>query len=208
VPSIVHPQAPQKVEQWIAAARNGSREALGQLLEACRQYLLLVANQELPANLRAKVGASDLVQDTCAEAQRDFGQFQGLSEPDLVAWLRRILRNNVANVSRHYYGTDKRQLALEVPLSAVPSGELAHARIVTVESPSELAQAREQSAALERALQQLSEHHRQVIVWRNRENRSFGEIGRLLGRSHQAARKLWARAIEHLQEIVASYESR
>ncbi len=40
---------------------------------------------------------------------------------------------------------------------------------------------------------------RQVIVWKQREDCSFEEIGRRLGRSDVTARKLWLRAIEALR---------
>src|SRR5262245_26207367 len=63
--------------RWLPAARAGSSEALGQVLEACRGYLLLIAGQELEPALRAKGGASDLVQQTFLEAQRDFAGFHG-----------------------------------------------------------------------------------------------------------------------------------
>src|SRR5262249_25191343 len=46
------------------AARAGSAQALGEALEACRGYLLQIARQELDADLQAKGGASDLVQET------------------------------------------------------------------------------------------------------------------------------------------------
>ena len=62
----------QSTADWLQAARDGSREAMGNLLEACRAYLLLVANRELAADLRAKGGASDLVQDTFLEGHRNF----------------------------------------------------------------------------------------------------------------------------------------
>lgn len=62
-----------KLANWIAAARDGSDDALGESLEACRAYLLLVARQEIDPALMAKAGASDLVQETFLEAQRDFG---------------------------------------------------------------------------------------------------------------------------------------
>src|SRR5262245_36626092 len=43
-----------------AAARAGSTEALGQLLDQFRLYLLEIANGELDAVLRNKVGPSDI----------------------------------------------------------------------------------------------------------------------------------------------------
>src|SRR5438874_308510 len=78
----------------LAAARGGCRQALGALLERYRDYLLLLARAELAPDLRPKEGASDLVQQTFLEAQRDFAAFQGRTEEELLAWLKRLLRNN------------------------------------------------------------------------------------------------------------------
>src|SRR5262245_15977187 len=51
---------PPPDDERLAAARDGSDAALGELLEGFRNYLLLVADRELPGDLRAKGGASDL----------------------------------------------------------------------------------------------------------------------------------------------------
>ena len=67
-------------------------------------------------------------------------------------------------------------------------------------SPSAEASAREQAEALQRALARLPEDYRRVVVLRYREERSFAEIGMLMDRSADAARKLWARAMERLRE--------
>src|SRR6516165_4530900 len=112
------PEPVADAAQWMAAAQAGSREALGHVLETFRGYLLLVANRQLDPELRAKGGASDLVQDTFLEAQRDFGQFHGASVDELRAWLRRLLLNNVANFTRHYRQRAKREVVREVPLEA------------------------------------------------------------------------------------------
>src|SRR6516162_6479595 len=105
----------------LAAARTGSSEALGQALQACRGYLLLLAKRELDPDLRAKGGASDLVQETFLEAQRDFAHFHGNSAEELRAWLRRLLLNNVANFTRQYRERAKRQVGREVSLEAAGS---------------------------------------------------------------------------------------
>src|SRR5205809_917594 len=122
-------ESQQQTDDRLAAARAGSSEALGQALEGCRRYLLLVADRELEPDLRAKGGASDIVQETFLEAQRDFTQFHGNSEQELLAWLRRILLNNVGNFSRRYCGTDMRDVGREVELpgdgsSSDQAGEL------------------------------------------------------------------------------------
>src|SRR5260370_1106609 len=66
-------------------------------------------------------------------------------------------------------------------------------------SPSGQVIAREQCEAVQRALQQLPEDYRQVIVWRYQEGSSFEEIAQRLQRSENAARKLWFRALERLE---------
>ena len=72
-------------------ARRGDDAALGQLLELYRNYLRLVARSLISAALRVKLEPSDLVQETFLKAHREFAQFAGRSEPELVAWLRQIL---------------------------------------------------------------------------------------------------------------------
>src|SRR6516165_4598279 len=100
----------EEAAQRLAAARSGSREALGQALEACRGYLHLLAQRELDPDLRAKGSASDLVQETFLEAQKDFGRFVGESEDELLAWLRQMLVHNLLNFTRRYRTTQKRKL--------------------------------------------------------------------------------------------------
>ncbi len=185
----------------LEAARGGSAEALGRLLEMCRPYLLSVGNQQIDVDLQAKAGASDLVQESFLEAQRDFGGFHGVTEPELLAWLRTILLNNFANLRRHYRETDKREVTREVALASVPAQELSAAQ-ATIDSPSRQARARERDQELERALQKLAEPSRLVIQWRSYERCSFEEVGRRLGRSAEAARKVWVRAIDELQQFL------
>jgi RNA polymerase sigma-70 factor, ECF subfamily len=187
------------VEQLIKAAHGGSGEALGRLMENCRRYLLLVANRELDSDLQAKAGASDLVQETFLEAQRDFAQFQGSTEAELLAWFRRILFNNLVNHARRYCETGKRQLAREVSIDAGgSSSNLARVLDADTSSPSERAMKREEAESTERALERLPEQYRQVIHLRERDGQSFEQIGQLMGRSADAARMLWFRAVEHL----------
>jgi RNA polymerase sigma-70 factor (ECF subfamily) len=190
----------------IRSARNGCPEALGRLLEECRPYLLLVANQELPARLRGKAGASDLVQETFLEAQGNFDRFHDQGEAELLAWLRAILLNNVSNLRRRYLATDKRQVERELPLAR--GNFRAHDMAASAPSPSSVAVARERDTALRQALERLPEESRQVVMWRNYHRLPFEEIGRRLGRSAEAARKVWVRAVERLQQELNTPDGR
>src|SRR2546430_10616716 len=103
----------QDPEQFLCLARAGSGPALGQLLELYRHYLALLARLQIGRRLQGKVDASDLVQETFLEAHRDFAQFQGLTEKELVSWLRQVLASNLANQVRRYFGTQRRDVRLE-----------------------------------------------------------------------------------------------
>jgi RNA polymerase sigma-70 factor (ECF subfamily) len=185
---------------WLAAARRGSSVALGQALETCRLYLLGIADEQLVADLRAKGGASDIVQQTFLEAQRDFAGFHGDSAEELRYWLRKLLLHNIADFTRRYRSAGKRQIAREVALARDSSAESVEKVLPTdTPTPSGRAIAREELVALHRALDRLPDTYRKVITWRYLEEQPFEEIAKRLDRSENAVRKLWLRAVERLR---------
>ena len=193
--------APHLLEDWLAAARGGSDEALGQALQACRLYLLMIAERELEPAVRAKGGASDLVQQTFMEAQGDFARFHGTDSTELRAWLRRLLLNNVANFRRHYRGTAKRRADRETPLDAGDSTRGGNGAWLADDTPSPSRQLmqEEKDQDLRRALDRLPPDYRQVLLLRYEEELPFEEVAQRMGRTANAARKLWSRAVEQLQ---------
>jgi RNA polymerase sigma-70 factor (ECF subfamily) len=197
--------APSVYAARLAAARAGSNEALGQSLEQFRRYLLEVARHAVGPALKSKGGASDLVQDTFLEAQRLFSRFDGASEAQLRAWLRCLLLHKAAKLGRRYGATAKRQLSREVPMGggdrAVRLSQIAGA----APTPSMAAVSAEQAQRLRAAIDQLPADYRLVITLRYSDGLAFDEVGRRTGRSADAARMLWARAVERLKhELVGA----
>jgi RNA polymerase sigma-70 factor, ECF subfamily len=173
-------------------------DAAAGLLERCRDYLLLVANAEVPQALRAKVAASDLVQQSIAEAWQDFDRFNGDSENELRAWLRNILLNNLRDAARAYLMSAKRDVAREVSLG---SGEFrADGRAIPARdpSPSACASAQEERLLVDQALVRLPESYARVIRLRNLEYLSFAAIAEQMKMDKECARKLWNRAVKRL----------
>ena len=199
-PDTTQETAEEKIAPQLATVRAGSTEALGQVLQLARQYLLGVANGELQAQVQAKAGASDLVQETFLEAQRIFHRFQGQTARELVGWLRGILLNKLAEVHRRYQGTDKRMVDREVSLDQAGDSRVASDPQAATPSPSSVVSLQEQTEAVRQALARLPEHYRQVIVWRQWEELAFEEIGARLHKSADAVRMLWWRAVERLQQ--------
>jgi RNA polymerase sigma-70 factor, ECF subfamily len=180
----------------IEAARAGDLEVLGLAVQAFRQYLMLIARQETEGDLRAKAGASDLVQETFMVAQKRFGSFSGRDEGELKAWLRAILKHRLAKFRSRFRGTAMRQAARELDLGrgrAIESipGELT--------SPSGVAQRLEERAALDHALSRLPDHHRKAVLLRHEQGLRFEQIAAELGTTTEGARKYWARGVERLR---------
>src|SRR5260221_9284925 len=151
-------EANDAVPEWLNAARKGEQAALGDALEACRAYLLYVAEHELDPLLRAKGGASDLVQQTFAKAHEHFQTFQGDTGAEWTAWLRRILVNNLANFRREWLQTEKRRTQQEVRIDDQDSTTTDRSWLAGNElTPSRHVMADEAKAALNKAMQQLPE---------------------------------------------------
>ena len=184
----------------LQGARADDGEAVGRVLESCRDYLRIVAERGLDADLVAKGGASDLVQETLLGAYRDIAAFHGRTRAELLAWLRKILRNNLADLRRRYRGTRKRRIALEQPMGDSSRDAPHEALPCDSVTPGARAVREEQAAALLAALGRIPEHYRQVVVWHQYDRLTFEEIGRRLGRSAESARKLWSRALIRLAE--------
>lgn len=174
----------------IAAVRGKAPEQLGALLDRYRSYLLAIATRELSPQLAAKIGASDLVQETMALGYGRFPSFRGTSSEQLGRWLRRILLNQIQNVAKSY-AADKRNAALEQPLDS---------RLVNGDpTASGAAVSREEWESFHAALARLPDDLRRVLLLRHRENLSFTEISRMLCRSDATVRRLWAAAVHQLQ---------
>jgi RNA polymerase sigma-70 factor, ECF subfamily len=189
----------------LTEARSGSGAALGELLERFREFLLLTAETALDSDVRPKVGASDLVQDSLIEAQRGFAGFRGRDENEFRGWLKRILINNLLNQYRQWKQSQRRQLGREVSLAEIGSGLQPHAG-PDRPSASAVASRHEQAQALQQAIDRLPDDHRDVIVLRHREQLGFEEIGRRMSRSTEAARMLWYRAFERLASELGGSE--
>ncbi len=189
----------------LMSAKDGEKEKLGQLLQLYINYLKILATTQLDNKLRNRVSPSDIVQETLLEAHRDFHQFRGQSEPELLSWLRRILIHNIGRVVERHILAEKRNVRREVSLDRVHQSmerSSIHMRQIADDgcSPSSAAQQGEHTRMLADHLAELPEDYRQVIVLRNLEGLPFKDVAESMGRSAGAVRMLWLRAIDALRD--------
>lgn len=197
---------PNEARQWLEAWRAGSGEApaaADALLRHYQPWLRMMARGQVDTHLGGKVGVSDVVQQTLAEAVRAFPGFRGTTDAEFAVWLRRILAHVLAHEVRKYRGTAKRDVAREVSfeleLDSVSQrlGDLIPGRETSPTAA--LAQA-EQQRQLAAVLERLPDDYRTVLVLRHLEGFSHEEIARRLGRNPGAVRMLWVRALARLRQ--------
>ena len=183
---------PEGFEYWIEAARLGSLNDLGRALEACRAYLMMIAESELGSSIRPKAGASDVVQESLLDGSHGFGGFRGQTGQEFLVWLRQILRYNLADLGRRHRIAECRAVGRETTLIAHPVDPRPTA-------PVDRLAAKERIDRMHTLIDSLPPNVRAVIDWRHRDGLGWEEIGNRLGKSAEAARKVWFRAIELLR---------
>jgi RNA polymerase sigma-70 factor (ECF subfamily) len=192
-------------EQLLRLVRAGSSAALGELLELYRDYLALLVRLQIGRRLQGKVDPLDVVQDTFLSAHRNFAQFRGTTEAELVGWLRQILASRMADLLRRFHGAQRRDVRLEREL-AVELDESSRVMdkgfVAPGSTPSHQAARREQAVLLAEALGRLPEDYREVIVLHHLEDLSFPEVARRMGRTVNSVKNLWIRALTRLRRTL------
>lgn len=131
------------------------------------------------------------MQSAQLEALRDLASFRGSSEGEFRSWLRHILRNNVIDLKR----ARERRLPRAGP-EAAPVEEQCD---LDDRSPSSQVSAGELGDKLRSAIGELPPDERMVIEMHYFQGKTYAEIGEFIGRSPEAVRKLWGRALVRLQ---------
>lgn len=177
-------------------------------LERFRSYLLLLARVRLDPMVRAKVGESDVVQQTLLEAHRDRAAFRGTTVEEQAAWLRQILARNLANVVRDLR-RGKRDVAREQGMQAAldESASRLDAWLVAEQSsPSQQVERQERAVRLAEALATLPENQREAIVLRHWQGCALAEIAERLGCTTAAVTGLLHRGLRKLREQLQGLE--
>jgi RNA polymerase sigma-70 factor (ECF subfamily) len=193
----------------VGEPNNDSPLDFTELSKTYTSYLKLLARSQLDAQLRTRVSPSDVVQETLLEAHRGLGTFRGKTRGELLAWLRRILVNNLATAVEHHMLAAKRDVRRDISFDQISrSLEQSNARLdamlrADLTSPSSDARRHEDLAGLADSLLELPEDYCEVIVLRHWDGLAFPAIAERMGRSSGAVRMLWLRAIEQLRQAMS-----
>lgn len=182
----------QESTALLRRARQGEQDALNALYERAAGKLLAFIRLRLGRSLRTQLESRDILQATFLKSFEHLHQFEQSDAASLMAWLARIAENEIRDRA-DYHARQRRDARLEVPLEAAHAGVAAAMRSALTQMLVD-----EHAGQMEAALETLEPHHREVIILRAFEELSFREIGARLGKSEDACRMLYARAMAAL----------
>ena len=198
--------------QLFTSARQGSNSCLGRLLTLYTNYLKLLVAAQLDNRLRAGSARRISCRRSFFEAHRDFEQFRGQSPGEFVAWLRRIVVNNILRVVEQHVLAEKRDVRREVSLEEIGRRlEQSTVRLETLLAERTIRPAAAPCGAKTKFCwptrwPQLPADYREVIVLRHIEGLPFEEVAQRMERTAGAVRMLWLRALKKLREQIEERE--
>lgn len=186
----------------IRQAKSGDAEALNALFDRYSPRVLQIVRLRLGPTLRSKLESQDIVQDAFTRAVKGFDHFELRHEGAFIHWLGELVRNSI-NDRYDQFRAQKRDVRQENPIEPSEGTDSSQDRPLPGgdPTPSRVLENREDILRLSAAMDQLPQDARDVIVFRDLEELSFAEIGRLTERSEDAARMFYARSKAKLAGI-------
>ena len=195
---------PNDTQDLLNGARGGDQFAFEELFKRHRGRLQKAIAMRIDRRLAARVDASDVLQETYLEAFRRLPKYLNQGEMPFYLWLHWIAREKVLELHRRHLGAEKRTVNREVPLLPVDSSATFVSCIIAGRepSPSQALAKTELAECLRKALGQLDDDERDLILWRHFEQLSARDMAQLLHISEAAAGKQYIRAVERLHTIL------
>ena len=174
------------------------------LLESYRGYLWALAHAQLDRQLRRKLDAADIVQQTLIKAHAGLGDLRDHNPNVLVAWLRQILTSVLTDEIRRLH-RDKRDVAREQSLAADLNQSaigMEQWLVADQTSPSMAAQRNEQLLHLANSLLALPVDQREVVILKHLRERTLQQIAEETQRTVPAVAGLLRRGLATLREVM------
>ncbi|HEX5054657.1 MAG TPA: sigma-70 family RNA polymerase sigma factor [Planctomycetota bacterium] len=186
--------APEPSIVLLRRIQAGDTGAWDDLYLRYRDRLLFTIRCQLGPGLRARLQSEDVLHSVVRDALSDLQQFVPHDDGALARYLHVCVRNKILKKAA-FHGAQRR--AGSVPLSDSLAERLPQARdeLGYVDS--------DRYEALEAALQRLDEPMRTVVLGRVVEGLTNAELGAAIGKSEEATKKIYQRAVARLGVVLS-----
>jgi RNA polymerase sigma-70 factor, ECF subfamily len=184
-------------------ASQGDGHACEQLLARHRPELCAFVELRLDARLRARLDASDVVQEAQLEALRRLPDYLKRRPMPFRHWLRKTAYERLLMLRRRHVGAARRTVAREQVLPDRSSLALAQQLFAQGSTPSQQLAQEELARRVQDALAQLSESDRDLLLMRNYDGLPYEEVANIMGIGPATARKRHGRALIRLHRLLS-----
>jgi RNA polymerase sigma-70 factor (ECF subfamily) len=184
-------------EELVRRVLAGDTAAASMLFERHLPALRAGVRRRLPVAVRGKVGESDVIQEAWLAAYGRLAEFEDRGDGSFARWLRGIVAHKAAYEARRHAGTAKRDARREARLPTAADGALGAWSQTSV---SQGAMRDEQAANLRRVIDELRPEHAEALRFVHLEGMTLAEAGERMGKSAEAVRKIYGRALLRLAE--------
>jgi RNA polymerase sigma-70 factor (ECF subfamily) len=197
-----------EAETWLRRARNGDQEAVRWLLDRYRGRLRRMIGLRLDDRLASRLDASDVVQETLIDAAQRLETYLRERPLPFYPWLHRLALERLAQTHRYHLRTLRRQAGREFVVDNDWTGpsvrHLVDVLAASGTSPSGRLIREEDREAIWRALGELSEQDREILVMRYVDQLVFAEIAAVLGITDGAARLRHFHALQRIGPLLGT----
>ena len=182
--------------------RDGDRDAFEKLFARHRPYLRQVVSLRLDPKLRARVDASDVVQETHLEAVRRLPDYLERRPMPFRLWLRKTAYERLLMIERHHVDAQRRAVGREVALPDRSSLQLFGQLLAASSTPSQQLSRAELAHRVRQAVARLADIDKEILLMRNLEGLSNHEVAQVLEIAPAAASQRYGRALLRLRKLL------
>lgn len=178
-------------------------EALGLLLEKHRARLLRMVELRMDPGLKARLGASDVLQDAFMEIAGRIDAYLADPKMPFFVWARFITSQRLLKLYRFHAGAKKRDVRREAKGDpAATSASLIGYLMASGVTPSVVMAEGEFRTRMADALDTMNPLDREVLVLRHFEELTNVEAAQVLGIETSAASKRYLRALTRFTQVL------
>ena len=200
---MAYPEECPETRALLERLGNGEAEAGDQLLCQHRDELWRPIDLRLDRRLRRRVDPSDVVQEAQLEALRRLPDYLRRRPMPFRLWLRKIAHERLIMAHRRHAVAGCRSVGCDIALPASSSAVLGQQLLARGSSPSQALRCQELAGRVRRAVADLSDADREMVLMRNFEQLTNQQAAAVLEIDPATASQRYGRALIRLRALLA-----